>query len=74
MRPLDSLQVLNHMEDECGLHLEREPQYPRCARSLGQVFSKIGDFGRARKWIGEYLAQPHPADPEAEEAFRKMSQ
>ena len=72
--PLDSLQVLTHMEDECALHLEHEPQFPRCARALGQVFSKLGDFARARKWIGEYLSRPHAADPEAEEAYRRFSQ
>jgi hypothetical protein len=72
--PINSLQVLTHMEDECALHLEHEPQFPRCARALGQVFSKIGDFARARKWIGEYLSHPHAADPEAEEAFRRLSQ
>ena len=27
---LDSLQVLTHMEDECALHIEHEPQYARC--------------------------------------------
>jgi hypothetical protein len=69
---LDSLQVLDHMEDECALHIEHEPQYPRCARALGQVFSKVGDFPRARKWIGEYLSHPHAPDPEAEQAYQKL--
>ena len=50
--PLDSLRVLDHMEEECDLHIEREPQYPRCARALGQVFEKVGDLTRARRWIG----------------------
>jgi hypothetical protein len=74
IHPLDSLLVLNHMEDECALHIEHEPQYPRCARGLGQVFSKIGDAGRARKWIGEYLSHPHGPDPEAEQAYRNLMQ
>jgi hypothetical protein len=70
--PLNSLDVLTHMEDECSLHLAHEPEYPRCARSLGQIFSKVGDFERARKWIGAYLDHPHPPDPEAENAYRQM--
>jgi hypothetical protein len=72
MPALDSLQVLTHMEDECALHIEHEPQFPRCARGLGQIFSKIGDFPRARKWIGEYLSHPHAPDPEAEQAYQRL--
>lgn len=72
IHPLDSLQVLQHMEDECSLHIEHEPQYPRCARGLGQVFSKVGDLARARRWIGEYLSHPHAPDPEAEQAYENM--
>jgi len=70
---LPQLQVLDHLEAECALHIDREPQYPRCARALGQVFAKIGDLARARKWIGTYLAGPHGPDPEAEEAYRKLA-
>jgi hypothetical protein len=69
--PLDSLEVFNHMEDECGLHLDREPGRPRCARSLAQTLAKIHDFTRARRWLGIYLDHPHAADPEAEQAYRQ---
>ena len=69
--PLDSLEVFGHMEDECGLHLDREPDRPRCARSLAQTFAKIHDFTRARRWLGIYLDHPHAADPEADAAYRQ---
>lgn len=72
VQPLNSLDVLSHMEDECSLHLAHEPEYPRCARGLGQTFAKVGDFERARKWIGIYLEHPHAPDPEAESAYRQM--
>ena len=72
VEPLDSLRVLDHMETECALHIEREPQYPRCARGLGQVFTRIGAFPRARRWIGVYLAHPHDPDPEAEQAYQRL--
>jgi hypothetical protein len=72
VEPLSSLKVLESLEAECDLHLQHEPQYPRCARSLGQVFSRVGDYARARRWIGRYLSLPHDRDPEAEEAFRKL--
>ena len=69
---LNSLDVLNHMEDECGLHIEHEPETARCARSLGQVFSKVGDLSRARKWVGIYLEHTHGPDPEAEQFYRQL--
>jgi hypothetical protein len=72
VQPLDSLRVLDHMEAECDLHIAREPRYPRCARGLGQVFTRIGDFTRARRWIGAYLAHPHDPDPEAEQAYQRL--
>jgi hypothetical protein len=72
VQPLNSLDVLTHMEDECGLHMEHEPEYARCARSLGQVFAKIGDFPRARKWVGIYLQHPHAPDPEADQAYQRF--
>jgi hypothetical protein len=72
VQPLNSLDVLTHMEDECALHLAHEPQIGRCARSLGQTFAKVGDFERARKWLGIYLEHRHGPDPEAESAYRQM--
>jgi hypothetical protein len=71
--PLPQLEVFEHLEAECALHIDREPQYPRCARSLGQAFARIGELARARKWIGIYLAGPHGPDPEAEEAYQKLA-
>ena len=72
VEPIDSLRVLDHMEQECKLHIEKEEQYPRCARGLGQVFSKLGDLARARQWLGVYLSHPHEPDPEAESAYTQM--
>jgi hypothetical protein len=69
--PLDSMEVFKQMESGCGLHLDREPDHPRCARSLAQTFAKIHDFTRARRWLGMYLDHPHPPDPEAEQAYRQ---
>jgi hypothetical protein len=72
VQPLNSLDVLTHMEEECGLHLSKEPQMAQCARGLGQTFGKVGDLQRARKWLGIYLEHPHPPDAEAENAYRQM--
>jgi hypothetical protein len=72
VQPLNSLGVLTHMEDECELHIAHEPEYTRCARSLGQIFAKIGDFPRARKWVRIYLDHPHTPDPDAEQAYQQL--
>ena len=72
VQPLNSLDVLTHMEDECALHIAHEPEYTRCARSLGQIFAKIGDFPRARKWVRTYLDHPHAPDPDAEQAYQQL--
>ncbi len=72
VQPLNSLDVLTHMEDECEVHIAHEPEYTRCARSLGQIFTKIGDFSRARKWVRTYLDHPHAPDPDAEQAYQQL--
>jgi hypothetical protein len=72
MPVIDSLEVLTHMEAECATQIEHEPRYSRCARSLGQIFTRIGDFARARKWVGAYLQHPHDPDPQAEEAWQRL--
>jgi len=72
VEPLDSLGILNHMEAECSLHLEHEPQLPRCARAMAQVFAQVGDQPRARRWLGIYLEHPHEPDAAAESAYQKL--
>jgi hypothetical protein len=72
VQPMNSLDVLSHMESECALHLEYEPQYPRCSRSLGDVFLKVGDRERARRWLGYYIDHAPVRDPEAERAYGQL--
>src|SRR5271157_1310360 len=72
--PMDSHQVLDNMEQECDLHIRMEPRYPRCARGLAQVFSKVGELTRARRWLGVYLSGPHDKDAEAEQAYTQLVQ
>jgi hypothetical protein len=72
VEPLDSLRVLTHMEAECDLHLRHEPGMPLCARALGQVFTRVGDMARARRWLGTYLEHAHAGDAEAAEAYRRL--
>jgi hypothetical protein len=66
------LRVLDYLEQQCDAHITHEPKYPRCARALGQVFSKVGDFRRARRWLGRYIELKPTPDREAENAWRRL--
>jgi len=72
VEPLASLAVFDRLEAECDLHIQREPRYTRCARSLGQVFLKVGDAVRARRWLAAYLRLPHDPDPQAEQSLQQL--
>jgi hypothetical protein len=72
VQPLDSLAVFDHLEAECGLQIDHQPEFPRCARSLGQAFSTIGMYDRARRWLGIYLDHHKGPDPQAQQAYGKL--
>jgi hypothetical protein len=69
---LDPPMALRHMESECQLHLDHEPQYSLCARAMAQVFSAVDQPDRARVWLGIYLSHPHDPDPQAEQAYAQL--
>jgi hypothetical protein len=64
--------TVEHMEAECALHIEHEPDYPLCARSLGDLSLRAGDRDRARRMLGLYLSNTTQKDPSAEAALRKL--
>jgi hypothetical protein len=73
VQPLNSMEAFNGLEDECTQEIWHEPRYPRCARALGQLFSKLSDYPRARRWIGVYLSHIDTPDPQAQDAFRRLA-
>lgn len=73
MRVLDRSQVVGHLEAECRLYLEHDPELCLCARTLGFLFLQAGDRPRAQRSLALYLASPHDPDPEAEAAYRQAS-
>ncbi len=70
--PLSNDAVFSHLESECELHIEREPKFTLCARAMGQIFGRVGQMDRMRKWLSYYLSLPHPPDAEAEAAYRQL--
>jgi hypothetical protein len=72
VRVLDSGRVFSHLEDECRMHVEREPGLSLCARTLGDLYLRSGDRERARQWLGYYLDHPDGDDPDARRAFLQL--
>jgi len=73
MPVLSKSRVVDHLEAECRLYIERDPELCLCARTLGFFFLQAGDRQRARRSLGLYLASPRQPDPEAEAAWRRLS-
>jgi hypothetical protein len=70
---IDKGQAADHLEAECRLYLERDPELCLCARTLGFLFLQAGDRRRAQQALGWYLASPRGPDPEAETAYRRLA-
>jgi hypothetical protein len=51
---LPSLDALISLEFQCGHNIQNGLN-PKCARSLGLMFYRIGDVRRSRKWLTTYL-------------------
>jgi hypothetical protein len=69
---LDPGRVFPHLEDECRMHVERDPALPLCARTLGDLYLRSGDTRRARQWLGFYLDHPRGDDPDARRAYLQL--
>ena len=73
MPVLDKAHVADHLEAECSLHIENDPELSLCARSLGFLFLRAGAAERARRAFALYLAHRAGPDPEAEAAYRQVA-
>jgi len=69
---LDSGRIVSHLEAECTLHVERDPEFSLCGRTLGNYFLRARDRERARRALGLYLAHPYGEDPEARRAYLQL--
>jgi hypothetical protein len=74
MPVLNQARVLDHLEAECRMHVDRNPEYSLCARTLGFLFIRTKNLDRARRELGLYLAHPDGPDPEAAKAYRQLFQ
>ena len=54
VRALPPLSALDTLETQCNYNVDHGLN-PKCSRSLGEMFYRIGDAARARKWLFNYL-------------------
>ena len=71
MQILDPALVLPTMESACESHIQHQPELPGCARNLGQMLSRAGDYTGAQHWLGLYLQLAPTKDPEAVSELQK---
>ena len=57
--PLNSYDALSAMEQQCTTYVQNDPGRPKCADGLAQLFTRIGDTARARKWQQIYGQSPN---------------
>lgn len=73
---LDKSRIVDHLEAECRLRIERDPEFSLCARTLGDFFIRSGDRARARRSLALYLDHPYEGrpDPDAQRAYMQLLQ
>ena len=72
MAVLDPSRVLDHLDAECRLHVERDPDLPGCARTMADYFLRTGARARALRALELYLAHPYPGDTDARRAYLEL--
>jgi hypothetical protein len=72
VQPLPKSRIVDHLEAECRLHVERDPEFSLCARTLANLFLKSGARARARAMLSLYLEHPYGDDPEARRAYMDL--
>jgi hypothetical protein len=71
---LDKSRILDHLEAECTLHVTRDPEFSLCARTLGDLFLRLGDRERARRNLALYLDHPYDNDPRPRQEYLQLLQ
>jgi hypothetical protein len=71
---LDKSRIPDHLEAECTLHVTRDPEFSLCARTLGDLFLRMGDRARARRNLALYLDHPYNNDPRPRQEYLQLLQ
>jgi hypothetical protein len=72
MPAFNASRLFDHLEAECRLHMQHDPDLPGCARTLGDYFLRANERVRARRALELYLQHPYPGDTDALRAYRQL--
>jgi hypothetical protein len=73
MPVLDKRLIAGHLEAECRAHIDHAPEFSLCARTLADLAMRAGDSQHARRMLELYLAHPYADDPEARQAYQRLT-
>jgi hypothetical protein len=59
VQPLPNLQALQSIETGCHEQIAHDPQHPACARGIAELYTLIGDKGRAAQWMAYFESRSH---------------
>ncbi len=58
-QPLNSLEALTSIENQCRAQMEHDPRQPACAKGIGDLYTLIGQTARASQWMSYYDSRAH---------------
>jgi hypothetical protein len=59
VQPLNSLEALTSIENQCRAQIEHDPTKPACAKGIADLYSLIGQTARANQWMSFYESRAH---------------
>jgi hypothetical protein len=59
VQPLNSLDALTSIENQCRVQVEHDPTKPNCAKGIADLYSLIGQTARANQWMTFYESRAH---------------
>jgi hypothetical protein len=72
LKDMATTEIFTSYEAQCADHLRRQPQFPRCARGLGDLYARLGRLDSAARWLEFYLSRKTEPDPDAERLYRQI--
>jgi hypothetical protein len=54
VKPLQNTLAIDSMEAQCQNYVAHDPEHPRCAQGLSNLYMQLGDNASARKWMAIY--------------------
>jgi hypothetical protein len=72
LAPLPAGSVESHLGNECRMHVDRDPTFPLCARTLADLYMHAQNREQARLWLKYYLDHLNHDDPEALQIYKRF--